>query len=139
MRVCDLKLNRVQYQYQKIKTKNTIEIMKKIIVVILLVFVGLSVQAQSKKNKNAKYVTEVNGNCEQCQKRIQKAAFSVQGVKSAVWNIETHQLSVILNEEKCTLLDVKKAIANVGHDTDEVRAKDGVYENLHHCCLYDRK
>ena len=113
--------------------------MKKIIAIVLLVFVGLSVQAQVKKNKNAKYVTEVNGNCEQCQKRIQKAAFSVEGVKSAVWNIETHQLSVILNEEKCTLLDVKKAIAKVGHDTDGVRAKDEVYESLHHCCLYERK
>ena len=116
-----------------------IEIMKKIIAIVLLVFVGLSVQAQVKKNKNAKYVTEVNGNCEQCQKRIQKAAFSVEGVKSAVWNIETHQLNVILNEEKCTLLDVKKAIAKVGHDTDGVRAKDEVYESLHHCCLYERK
>ena len=116
-----------------------IEIMKKIISLVLLVFVGLSVQAQVKKNKNAKYVTEVNGNCEQCQKRIQKAAFSVEGVKSAVWNIETHQLNVILNEEKCTLLDVKKAIARVGHDTDGVRAKDEVYESLHHCCLYERK
>jgi cation transport ATPase len=113
--------------------------MKKIIVLVLLVFAGLSGQAQVKKNKNAKYVTEVNGNCEQCQKRIQKAAFSVVGVKSAVWNIETHQLSVILNEEKCTLLEVKKAIAKVGHDTDEVKTTDATYENLHHCCLYDRK
>ena len=53
--------------------------MKQIITIVLFVLVGLSVQAQVKKNKNAKYVTEVNGNCEQCQKRIQKAAFSVQG------------------------------------------------------------
>ena len=112
--------------------------MKKIITIMLLVLVGLSVQAQVKKNKNAKYVTEVNGNCEQCQKRIQKAAFSVQGVKSVVWNIETHQLNVILNEEKCSLLDVKKAIAKAGHDTDEVKATDAVYVKLHHCCLYER-
>ena len=113
--------------------------MKKIIVLVLLVFVGLSVQAQAKKNKNAKCITEVNGNCEQCQKRIQKAAFSVDGVKSAVWNIETHQLSVILNEEKTALLEVKKAIAKVGHDTDEVKSTNADYESLHHCCLYERR
>lgn len=112
--------------------------MKKIILAVFVLFIGFSVEAQIKKNKNAKYVTEVNGNCEQCQKRIQKAAFSVQGVKSAVWNIETHQFTVILNEEKCSLLEVKKAIARVGHDTDEVKANDEVYKNLHHCCLYDR-
>ena len=49
--------------------------MKKVITIVLLVLVGLSVQAQLKKNKNAKYVTEVNGNCEQCQKRIKKPLF----------------------------------------------------------------
>jgi copper chaperone CopZ len=112
--------------------------MKKYITILLLMLIGFSVQAQVKKNKNAKYVIEVNGNCEQCQKRIQKAAFSVEGLKSVVWNIETHQLNVILNEEKCSLLDVKKAIAKVGHDTDEVKATYAVYEKLHHCCLYER-
>jgi len=51
--------------------------MKKIIVVVLLLFVGISSVAQVKKNKNAKHITKVNGNCEQCQKRIQKAAFCI--------------------------------------------------------------
>ena len=112
--------------------------MKNIVIVVLMTFIGLSVQAQENKNKNAKYTTEVNGNCEQCQKRIQKAAYSVAGVKSASWDIGTHQLSVIINEEKCSMADVKKAIAKVGHDTDSVKATKEDYENLHHCCQYDR-
>jgi mercuric ion binding protein len=111
---------------------------KNIVAVLLLTIVGISAQGQEMKNKNAKYTTEVNGNCEQCQKRIQKAAFSVAGVKSASWDIETHQLSVIINEEKCSLLDVKKAIAKVGHDTDDVKSTKEVYDNLHSCCQYDR-
>ena len=113
--------------------------MKNIILILLVSFLGLGTQAQEKKNKNAKYVTEVNGNCEQCQKRIQKAAYSVVGVKSAIWDIETHQLSLILNEEKSAALDVKKAIAEVGHDTDEVKATAEQYQSLHSCCLYERK
>ena len=113
--------------------------MKNLITVFLLVLVGFTTQAQEKKNKNAKYITEVNGNCEDCQKRIQKAAYTVPGVKSASWSIETHQLSLIINEEKANLLDVKKAIAKVGHDTDGVKAPNDVYENLHHCCKYERK
>ena len=113
--------------------------MKNIVLGIMLLFVAFSAQAHDKKNKNAKYVIEVNGNCEQCQKRIQKAAFSVAGVKSANWNIETHDLSLILNEEKVTILDVKKALAKVGHDTNEVKASDEVYDNLHNCCKYERK
>ena len=69
---------------------------------------------------------------------IQKAAYAVSGVKSAIWNIETHQLSLILNEEKTSLLEVKKAIAKVGHDTDEVKTTKEDYDNLHHCCKYER-
>jgi copper chaperone CopZ len=113
--------------------------MKYIVLGMMLLFVALSTQAQEKKNKNAKYEFEVNGNCEQCKKRIEKAAFSVSGVKSADWYIDDHILHLIINEEKCSLLDVKKAIAEVGHDTDEVKATDEVYEKLHTCCKYDRK
>jgi periplasmic mercuric ion binding protein len=105
----------------------------------LLVVVTLSAQAQEKKNKNAKYTITVNGNCEQCQRRIQKAAFSVDGVKTASWNIETHQLALTLNEEKTSLSAVEKAVAKVGHDTEEVKATKEDYDNLHSCCKYERK
>jgi mercuric ion binding protein len=113
--------------------------MKNILVGIMMLFVTFSTQAQEKTNKNAKYSFEVNGSCDLCKKRIEKAAFSVSGVKLAVWDIETHQLNLILNEQKCTVSEVKKAIANVGHDTEEVKATDEVYNNLHSCCQYERK
>ncbi len=123
--------------------------MKNILMILMLTFVGLSAQAQdardttglngAKKSKNAKYSIEVNGNCEQCKKRIEKAAYSVIGVKSAVWDVETHQLALIVNEEKTSLPDIKKAIANVGHDTDDVKSTQETYDHLHSCCKYDRK
>jgi cation transport ATPase len=112
--------------------------MKNVLIGMMLLVVTLSTQAQDKKNKNAKYSIEVNGNCEQCQKRIQKAAFSVNGVKMASWSIETHQLDLILNEEKASITDVKKAIAKVGHDTEGVKATKEDYDNLHSCCQYER-
>lgn len=108
------------------------------ILILLVAVIGLSAQAQE-KSKNAKYTFEVNGNCDQCKKRIEKAAYSVSGVKMAVWSLETHQLNIILNEQKSSLVDVKKAIAKVGHDTDETKATDEDYINLHHCCQYERK
>ena len=93
----------------------------------------------AKKSKNAKYNIEVNGNCEMCKKRIEKAAFSVSGVKSAEWHIDDHVLHLIINEEKCSITDVKRAIAKVGHDTDEVKATQEDYDKLHGCCMYERK
>ncbi len=113
--------------------------MKNIILGMMVLFVSLSAQAQQPKNKNAKHDIEVNGNCEMCKKRIEKAAFSVKGVKSAEWHMDDHTLHLIINEEKCSTLDVKKAIAKVGHDTDEVKATQEDYDKLHGCCLYERK
>ena len=113
--------------------------MKNIIIGMMLLIVSFSTQAQEKKSKNAKYDFEVNGSCEMCKKRIEKAAFSVSGVKSAEWHADDHTLHLIINEQKCSVTDVKKAIAEVGHDTDEVKATQEQFEKLHDCCMYERK
>ncbi len=104
---------------------------------LVLLFVAFSAQAQQ-KNKNAKVNVEVNGNCDMCKKRIEKAAYSVAGVKSAVWHIDDKVLHLILNETKCSVTDVEQAVAKVGHDTKNIKATDEAYKNLHHCCMYDR-
>ncbi|TWI02151.1 copper chaperone CopZ [Flavobacterium tiangeerense] len=113
--------------------------MKKIIVVLILVFTGFTVQAQEIKNKNAKVEFHVSGNCEMCKKRIEKAALSVSGVKSADWHMDCGTLYLIVNEQKTDLLTIQKAIAKVGHDTNEVKALQEDYEKLHTCCQYERK
>ena len=106
---------------------------------MMLLFVTLSTQAQEKKDKNAKHDVAVSGNCDLCKKRIGKAAYSVKGVKSADWHADDQTLHLIINEEKCSTLDVEKAVAKVGHDTDEVKATDEDYNKLHACCNYERK
>lgn len=112
--------------------------MKKILIVLFVSLLGFASQAQEKKSKNAKHTVEVQGNCEMCKKRIEKAAFSVSGVKSASWSPDDKQLHLILNEEKTSNLEVQKAIAKVGHDTEKVKATDEDYKKLHTCCAYDR-
>ena len=113
--------------------------MKNLILGMMLLLVTLSTQAQEQKNKNAKHTITVNGTCEQCQRRIQKAAFAVSGVKMASWSIETHKLDLTLNEEKTSIADVKKAIAKVGHDTEGINATQEDYDDLHSCCKYERE
>ena len=113
--------------------------MKNIIVVLLLTFVGFTVQSQEVKNKNAKVEFYVNGNCEMCKKRIEKAALSVSGVKSADWHMDCGTLYLIVNEQKTNVAAVQKIIAKAGHDTDGAKALKADYENLHDCCQYERK
>ncbi|OWP85381.1 metal transporter [Flavobacterium davisii] len=111
--------------------------MKKIILILTL-WIGFLTFGQDKKNKNAKYNIEVNGNCEMCKKRIEKAAFSVSRVKMAQYNIEEKMLHLVINEEKTTLLDIERAIGKIGHDTKNVKANKEDYEKLHGCCQYER-
>lgn len=115
--------------------------MKKLILAVLIFFAGFSVQAQEKtvkKSKNKEVIIKVSGNCEMCEKRIEKAAFSVKGVKSAEWHVDCQDIHVYIDENKCSKEDVAKAIANVGHDTNLVKASDEVYEKMHNCCQYER-
>lgn len=81
---------------------------------------------------------KVYGNCEMCKKTIDAAAKSVDGVKSAKWNIEAKTIMVKFDSSKTDLDAIKKAIANAGYDTEEFRAKDETYNALHNCCKYDR-
>jgi copper chaperone CopZ len=79
---------------------------------------------------------EVKGNCGMCEKRIEKAALSVDGVSKADWNKETKQMELIFDDTKTDLDKVEVAIAKVGHDTPKHKAPDAVYKALPDCCLY---
>jgi len=110
--------------------------MKKIVLVVLIAILGINLNAQEQPNKNKKVEVEVNGVCDMCKKRIEKAAYSVKGVKSAVWHAEDQDIHLIIDETKCTVLDVEKAIAKAGHDTKDIKATDAQYAKIHGCCLY---
>lgn len=82
---------------------------------------------------------KVKGNCGMCEKRIEKAANSVEGVSKADWNKETKMIEVVFDDEKTDVHKVHMAIAKAGHDTEMHKAKDEVYNELPGCCKYDRK
>ncbi len=83
---------------------------------------------------------KVNGECGMCKKRIEKAAASVDGVKSARWNEDTKLLTLKYSQFKKEAVDkAQKKIAAVGHDTEKYNADDAVYQKLPVCCQYQRK
>ncbi len=106
--------------------------MKKI--VVLAVFLMATVTFA--QDKNAKASLEVDGVCMMCKDRIEKACIKTKGVKSANWNVQTHELKLIYNEEKASLDDIKKNILAVGHDLKDMKATDEAYNSVHDCCRY---
>ncbi len=107
--------------------------MKKIITVITLMLFAITVSAQE---KNKKMTMEVDGKCDMCKLRIEKAALKVKGVKYALWDIPTHQLSLIIDERKTDAMKIKTALVDVGHDTKELKATEEAYASVHPCCKY---
>jgi len=101
-----------------------------LIIVMLVGFTGFS------QNKNAKASLEVNGVCMMCKERIEKAAVKTKGVKSAIWNVKTHELKLIFDERKTDVNAIKKNIVAVGHDTMELKATEEAYNSVHACCRY---
>ena len=112
--------------------------MKRLVLLVLACLFSLTMVAQEKKSKNKKVVIKVAGNCGMCEKRIEKAAYSVKGVKNAEWHVDCQDIHLVIDETKCSADDVAKAIAAVGHDTGTIKADDAVYEKLHGCCNYER-
>lgn len=94
------------------------------------------------KAKTSKGVTTTSfkayGNCGMCERRIEGAVNEMTGVISSDWSADTDMLAVKYDPKKVNLQQIKEKVAGVGHDTDDVRAKDEVYDKLHGCCKYER-
>jgi cation transport ATPase len=117
----------------------------KLLLATFIAFVTIqTANAQSGKenihNTTKTQTIKVYGECGMCKKRIEKAASSVDGVQSAVWDENTKNLTLKYSQFKKEAVDgVQKKIAAVGHDTEKYNADDAVYQKLPDCCHYDRK
>jgi len=98
---------------------------------------GHNMQAAAPVGEHA--MLTVQGLCEMCKDRIEKAAKSVSGVTSASWDIKTKQLHLNFDPVKTSADAVAKAIAKAGHDTDKYKADKATYDALPACCKYRDK
>jgi len=81
---------------------------------------------------------KVYGECGSCKHRIQNA-LRVEGIKAANWDENTEFLTVQYNDKIIHLDKIQALVAAVGHDTENVRANDVVYNALPDCCHYPRR
>lgn len=103
------------------------------IIYVLTFLLGVTSFSQ---DKNARATMEVDGVCLMCKDRIEKACIKTKGVKSAVWNVQTHELSLIYDARKTNLETIEQNILAVGHDTKDLKATDEAYNSVHPCCKY---
>jgi Cu(I)/Ag(I) efflux system membrane fusion protein len=78
----------------------------------------------------------VQGNCEMCKERIEKAAKGVEGVSSAKWNVEQKELHLDFDSNQTNADAISQAVAKAGYDTNKDKANDETYNALPDCCKY---
>ena len=106
-------------------------IYKFILLTAIASFAHLQVNAQEKTEE-----FKVYGNCSMCEKRIEKAVLSLEGVKTADWDKDTKMLNVNYDQAKLSVDDIHNKVAGAGHDTEKVKAPDEAYNQLPSCCKY---
>lgn len=122
--------------------------MKKYIVILAFVLGTSSLSACNSKNTTSNEpvkaeqtqsedtVIVVQGSCDMCKDRIETAAKSVDGVRSATWDMQSNELHLDFDPAKTTIDTISQAIAKAGHDTDKYKTDDTIYNALPNCCKY---
>ncbi len=109
----------------------------KYLLMLYLVFPGIASYSQNKKPSSADTAItfKVFGACEQCKDRIENAVKG-RGIRTAVWDVDSKLLSLVYNPSQVSLEKIQNKIVAVGHDLENKKAKNVVYNALPQCCHY---
>lgn len=114
---------------------------KKLFIAIIALITVQSAHAQSDKSQRAIGIKtqsiKVPGTCDMDKRRIENAAYTIEGIKSAAWDLNTQTLTIKYSVFKKDAPDnAQKKIASLGNDTEKYKADETAYMNLPECCHY---
>ena len=109
---------------------------KNYLVALCFLFINIISYAQYTNTSNlTKTSLKVFGVCGMCKDRIEEAV-KIKGVKLGVWDEDTKMLKLEYDSTKTSLKTIQLKIVAVGHDLEDLKAKQDVYEALPDCCHY---
>lgn len=106
--------------------------LKSILILTAMLFVSSISFSQKKVIETS---LKVDGVCGMCKERIE-AALDTVGVKYAEWDLDTKILKIAYKTDKYTIEDISNILAQVGHDTETIKATDEAYSMVDACCKY---
>ena len=101
-------------------------------IILSLFFVLLSTVSFAQKSITSQIQT--NAQCGDCKERIEGELNYIKGIKFAELDDQTKIVTVKYDPGKIELLTIKKTIAKIGYDADEVKAAREDVEKLPKCC-----
>lgn len=108
--------------------------MKKNLMLFILLLASVITFADKPKTETVKIKTSAI--CEQCKETIEKKLAFTKGVMESNVDVDSKDkiVTVIFNPKKTTVDKIRKSIAEVGYDADDVLAVPAGYEKLADCC-----
>lgn len=103
------------------------------LIVALFAFVGTS-NASTPTGKKTIVIKTETIQCGMCKERIEEALIQEKGIKSVTVDVDKKETTVVFNPKKTNPDAIRKVIAGVGYDADDVVAESGAYNDLPACC-----
>ncbi|TND09721.1 MAG: Heavy metal transport/detoxification protein [Bacteroidetes bacterium] len=105
-------------------------------IAVLLFSASISLQAQGDTKTARKETIQIktSAECDFCKKAIEKEMAFVSGVKKANLDVATRILTVTYVSKKTSADEIRKAIAKIGYDADDVKANRKSFDKLPECC-----
>lgn len=105
---------------------------------MILAWSLLPASGQDTKDKPAREVMEIviktSAQCGMCKERIERDMSFEKGIKYVNLDLETKDLTVRYRTDKSTPEEIRRAVARIGYDADDVPADPEAYERLPACC-----
>ncbi|PHI21273.1 MerP protein [Lewinellaceae bacterium SD302] len=79
-------------------------------------------------------VIQTNAQCGMCKTSIEKQLTNLDGVKEAVLDLDTKQVTVTYNGKKVNENELRQTIANTGYQADDVAPNPEAQAKLMACC-----
>ncbi len=108
--------------------------MKKNLMLFIFLLVSVITFADVPKSQTVKIKTSAI--CEMCKERIEKKLAFTKGVTEVNLDVDSKDkvVTVMFNPKKTSVEKIKKSIAEVGYDADEIVAEMNGYDKLPSCC-----
>lgn len=98
----------------------------------------LFTMCKTQSNKTQSIYSKINGSCEMCEVRIEKAGY-IKDVAVVDWDMKTKIAKITFDPSKTNKKEILKKIALAGYDNESFLATDESYLNLPGCCQYQRE
>ncbi len=109
-------------------------IMKKTILVLAVFFLTVLTLNAQQPRKTEEIKIKTSAQCGQCKTRIETAMAYEKGVVKSKLDVDSKVLTVTYKVGKTSPDAIRKAVAAVGYDADDVMADAKAYKNLPPCC-----